>query len=62
MNLLDRDLSNPGGDYLTHPDDSYEGAGENDGLVIAVALAGWRVLPVPALVRAIAAWQAPGGW
>jgi len=27
-------------------DDTYEGAGEHDDLVIAVALAGWRVLPV----------------
>ena len=31
---------------MTHLDDTYEGAGEHDGLVIAVALAGWRVLPV----------------
>ncbi len=31
---------------MTHLGDTYEGAGEHDGLVIAVALAGWRVLPV----------------
>ena len=46
MNLLDHDLSIPGGDFLTHLDDTYEGAGDHDGLVIAVALAGWRVSPV----------------
>ncbi len=31
---------------MTHPDDTYEGAGKQDGLVLAVALAGWRVLPI----------------
>ena len=46
LNWLSHDLSIPGGDFLTHLDDTYEGAGEHDGLVIAVALAGWRVLPV----------------
>ncbi len=41
LNLLDHDLSIPGGDFLTHLDDTYEGAGEHDDLVIAVAMAGW---------------------
>ncbi len=41
LNLLDHDLSIPGGDFLTHLDDTYEGAGEHDGLVIAVALVCW---------------------
>ena len=31
---------------MIHLDDTYEGAGEHDGFVITVALAGWRVLPV----------------
>ena len=31
---------------MTHLDDTYEGAGEHNDLVIAVAMAGWRVLPV----------------
>ncbi len=30
MNLLDHDLSIPGGDFLTHLDDTYVGAGEHD--------------------------------
>ncbi len=46
LNLLDHDLSIPGGDFLTHLDNTYESAGDHDGLVIAVALAGCRVLPV----------------
>ena len=45
MNLLDHDLSIPGEDFLIHLDDTYESVGEHDGLVMAVALAGWRVLP-----------------
>ncbi len=39
LNLLDHDPSIPGGDILTHLDDTYEGTGEHDRLVIAVALA-----------------------
>ncbi len=31
---------------MTHLDDTYEDAGEHDGLGIAVALAGWRVSSV----------------
>ncbi len=42
MILLDHDLSVPSGDFLTHLDDTYEGPGEHDGLVIAVALAIFR--------------------
>ncbi len=38
MNLLDHDLSIPGGDFLTHLDDTYEGDGEHDDPVIAVAM------------------------
>jgi hypothetical protein len=37
--LLNRDPVFSGGDYLTHLNDTYEGAGERDGLVIAVTLA-----------------------
>ncbi len=39
MNLLDHGLLIPGRYFLTHLDDTYEGAGGHDGLVVAVALA-----------------------
>ncbi len=51
MNLLDRDLSIPGGDFLTHLDDTYEGAGEHDDLVIAAALACLVGEPLPYVER-----------
>ncbi len=54
MNLLDHDLLIPGGDFLTHLDDTYESAGVHDGLVLAVALAGWWAR-LPASRRAVAA-------